>query len=132
MLGLKTEIIGVVAENAKAYALSFEAGKAVSTNTADSFADGMAVRIANDEAVAYINQGAARIVCVSEEEIAEAIRIYYRNIHNIAEGAGAASLAALMQEKDRMRGKRAGVILSGGNIDVDKYLTILAGGVPAP
>ncbi len=132
MLGLKTEVIGVVAENAKTYALSFEAGKVVSTNTADSFADGMAVRIANDEAVAYINKGAARIVCVSEEEIAEAIRIYYRNIHNIAEGAGAASLAALMQEKDRMRGKRAGVILSGGNIDADKYLTILNGGVPAP
>ncbi len=132
MLGLKTDIVGVVSENAKAYALSFEAGKPVNTNTANTFADGMAVRVAHPDAVDYINKGAARIVAVSDEEIAEAIRIYYRTIHNIAEGAGAASLAALLQERDEMKGKRVGVILSGGNIDTDKYLTVLDGGVPAP
>ncbi len=130
MLGLKTKVIGVVAENANAYALSFETGKAMETNSANTFADGMAVRVAHPEAVAYINKGVDDIVIVSEEEIANAIRIYYRNIHNIAEGAGAAALAALIQQKDKMKGKRAGVILSGGNIDTDQYLTVLGGGVP--
>lgn len=132
MLGLKTDIIGVVAENANAYALSFEAGKPVNTNTANTFADGMAVRVAHPAAVDYINKGAARIVTVSEQDVADAIRVYYRTIHNIAEGAGAASLAALLNERDKMKGKRVGVILSGGNIDTDKYLTVLGGGVPAP
>ena len=130
MLGLKTKVIGVVAENAQAYALSFDAGKPMETNAANTFADGMAVRVAHPQAVDYINKGADHIVVVSEEEIANAIRIYYRNIHNIAEGAGAASLAALIQERDAMKGKRAGVILSGGNIDTDQYLTVLGGGVP--
>jgi len=132
MLGLKTEIIGVVSDNAPAYKLSFEAGKPVNTNSAVTFADGMAVRVAHPEAVDYINKGAARIVAVSDEEVAEAMRIYYRNIHTIAEGAGAASLAALLQERDKMSGKRVGVILSGGNIDTDKYITTLTGGVPTP
>ena len=132
MLGLKTDIIGVVSENAPAYKLSFETGKPVNTNSAVSFADGMAVRVAHPVAVDYINKGAARIVALSETEIAEAMRIYYRNIHSIAEGAGAAALAALMQERDKMSGKRVGVILSGGNIDTDKYITTLNGGVPAP
>ena len=132
MLGLKTDVIGVVSQNANAYALSFEAGEPVDTNSAATFADGMAVRVAHPVAVDYINQGAARIVTVSEDEIADAIRIYYRTIHNIAEGAGAASLAALLKERGKMKGKRVGVILSGGNIDTDKYLTVLSGKTPAP
>ena len=132
MLGLKTEVIGVVAHEAAAYAHSFEAGEPVSTNSADTFADGMAVRVPHPEAFDYISKGAARIVTVSEDEIADAVRLYYRTIHNVAEGAGAASLAALMQEREAMKGKRVGVILSGGNIDTTKYLTILGGGVPAP
>jgi len=130
MLGLKTKVIGVVAENAKAYALSFEAGKAMETNSANTFADGMAVRVAHPDAVDYINKGADEIVVVTEEQIADAIRIYYRNIHNIAEGAGAAALAALIHQRDKMKGKRVGVILSGGNIDTDQYLTVLGGDVP--
>jgi len=132
MLGLKTDVIGVVSKNALAYKLSFEAGKPVNTNSAATFADGMAVRVAHPMAVDYINKGAARIVAVNEEEISDTMRLYYRTIHNIAEGAGAASLAALMQERDKMSGKRVGVILSGGNIDTDKYITCLNGGVPAP
>jgi len=132
MLGLKTDVIGVVSENAPAYKLSFEAGKPVNSNSATTFADGMAVRVAHPLAVDYINKGAARIITVSDEEISDAMRLYYRTIHNIAEGAGAATLAALMQERDKMSGKRVGVILSGGNIDTDKYITCLSGGVPAP
>ena len=132
MLGLKTRVIGVVAEKAAAYAHSFAQGKSTATNSAASFADGMAVRIPNDDALHIIKHGAERIVQVSEDEIAEAMRVYYRTAHSIAEGAGAAPLAALMKEKERMRGKRAGLILSGGNIDMDKFATVLKGGTPLP
>ncbi len=132
MLGLKTQVIGVVAENAAAYALSFEQGRPVATNSSASFADGIAVRVPNADAFQIIKQGAERIVQVSEDEIAEAMRIYYRCCHTLAEGAGAASLAALLKEKSRVRGKRAGVILTGGNIDRDKYASVLEGVTPPP
>ncbi|HHI81930.1 MAG TPA: threonine dehydratase [Rhizobiales bacterium] len=132
MLGLKTRVIGVVAENASVYQKSFEAGRALETDTASTFADGMAVRCAHPEAVDYINKGADHIVAVSEEEIANAIRLYFSTIHTVAEGAGAASLAALFKEREKMKGKRVGVILSGGNIDTEKFQAILAGQTPAP
>ena len=132
LLGLKTKVIGVVAEKAAAYAHSFRQAKAVATNSAATFADGMAVRIPNGDALHIINRGADRIVEVSEDEIAEAMRVYYRTAHTIAEGAGAAPLAALMKEKDRMRGQRIGLILSGGNIDMDRFATVLTGGTPQP
>jgi len=130
LLGLKTEIIGVVAENAPAMALSFAAGHPVPTNSARTFADGMACRDPHSEAFEIIKQGAARIVCVSEDEIAEAIRIYYATTHNLAEGAGAAPLAALMKERHRYAGKRVGLILSGGNIDMPVMAKILRGETP--
>jgi threonine dehydratase len=130
LLGLKTEVVGVVAENAPAYALSFKAGQLVPTNSARTFADGMACRDPNGEAFNIIKQGAARIVTVSEDEIAEAMRIYYATTHNLAEGAGAAPLAALLKEKDRYAGKRAGLILSGGNIDMPLFTQILQGQTP--
>jgi threonine dehydratase len=132
MLGRKTKIIGVVAERANAYALSFAEGRAVPTNSALSFADGMAVRVPDPDAVAIINQGAERIVDVSEDEIAEAMRLYYRTTHNLAEGAGAAALAALMKERSQMKGKRVGLILSGGNIDAGKFAQVLQGRTPLP
>jgi threonine dehydratase len=132
LLKLKTKVIGVVAENAAAYALSFEQGKAAPTNSSASFADGMAVRMPNAEAVAMINRGAERIVRVSEFEIAEAMRLLYRATHNVAEGAGAAALAALTKERAQMQGKRVGVILSGGNIDMAKFAVVLGGETPAP
>lgn len=132
MLGLRTKVVGVVASGANAVALSFAAGKPVSTNAATSFADGMAVRVVNPEAFDHIRRGADRIVTVDEDEIAEAVRIYFRCCHTIAEGAGAAPLAALMKERDAMRGKRVGVILSGGNIDMVKFAAVLAGKTPPP
>src|SRR5581483_5237716 len=98
LLGLKTEIVGVVADNAPAFALSFNAGRVVPTNTARTFADGVACREPPAEALDIIRKGASRIVRVSEDEIAEAIRIYYATTHNLAEGAGAAPLAALVRE----------------------------------
>jgi threonine dehydratase len=130
LLGLKTKVIGVVSEGANAIALSFAAGKPVSTNQAVTFADGMAVRIVNPDAFHIIKHGADRIVTVSDDQIAEAMRLYYRCCHTLSEGAGAASLAALLKEKDRMKGKRAGVILSGGNIDMPLFAEVLRGGTP--
>jgi threonine dehydratase len=131
MLGLKTKVVGVVAKAADAIALSFAAGKPIPTESADTFADGMAVRMVNPEAFAVIAKGADRIVTVDDDEIADAVRIYFRCCHTMAEGAGAAPLAALMKERERMKGKRTGVILSGGNIDMPKFAEILAGKTPA-
>jgi len=130
LLGLKTAIVGVVAENAPAFALSFAAGHPVQTNAAFTFADGVACRDPQPEAFDIVKAGAARIVSVSEDEIAEAIRIYYSATHNLAEGAGAAPLAALVKEKDRYAGKRVGLILSGGNIDMPVLAEILRGRTP--
>jgi threonine dehydratase len=127
-LGLSTEVVGVVSTEAPAYALSFTAGKVVATNSANTMADGMAVRGPDAEALKVILKGADRIVKVSDAEIATAMRTYYEDTHQLTEGAGAASLAALMQERERQAGKRIGVVLSGGNIDRPLYLRALADG----
>jgi threonine dehydratase len=127
-LGLKTKIIGVVSSGAPAYALSFAAGRVVATNSADTMADGMAVRGPDAEALEVILRGAERIVQVSDAEIGAAMRAYYEDTHQLTEGAGAAALAALLQERDRFAGKRVGLILSGGNIDRPVYLRVLGGG----
>lgn len=117
LLGLRTEIVGVVARGADAYAQSFEAGEICRTERADTFADGMACRDPQAEALEIIRAGAARILRVDDEEIRAAIRVLHEDTHNLAEGAGAAALAALMQEREINRGGRAAVILSGANID---------------
>lgn len=129
-LGLGTEVIGVVSAHAPAAKLSFEAGRLIETDTAATFADGMAVRVPVEEAFAVYAKGASRIVAVSDDEVAEAMRILYRATHNVAEGAGAAPLAALLQERDVMRGKNIGLILSGANVDVDLFRMVLAGETP--
>jgi threonine dehydratase len=126
-LGLRTKVVGVVAENAPTYALSFEAGRPVPTNSADTFADGVAVRVPNADALEIILKGAERVVSLSEEEIKAAMRAFFSDTHNVAEGAGAAPLAALLKEKDKMAGKKVGLVLSGGNVDTEIYRDILAG-----
>ncbi len=131
LLGLRTEIVGVVAAAAPAVALSVEAGRPVRTNSAATFADGLACRDPHPEALAVIARGAARIVRVAEDEIAAAIRLYWAATHNVAEGAGASALAALLQERERMQGKRVGLICSGGNIDTAVLRTVLEGHTPA-
>jgi threonine dehydratase len=118
LLGLRTEIIGVQATGAPAYARSFEEGRVVALNRAETHADGVAVRQPDADAFAIIRAGAARIVTVSDDAIADAIRAYWTDTHNLVEGAGAAPLAALMQEKPHMAGKRVGLVISGGNIDL--------------
>ena len=121
LLGLKTEIVGVQSTEAPSYALSFAAGKVVTTKTSNTLADGMATRIPDADAFALIRKGAARIVQVSDDEVAAAIRAYWTDTHNLAEGAGAAALAAALQEKTKLSGKRVGLVLSGGNIDFDLF-----------
>lgn len=127
-LGLPTKVVGVVSTEAAAYALSFAAGKVVATNSADTMADGMAVRGPDAEALDIILKGADRIVQVSDAEIGTAMRAYYEDAHQLTEGAGAAALAALLQERERMNGKRVGLVLSGGNIDRPVYLRVLGAG----
>ncbi|WP_367256814.1 threonine dehydratase [Pseudomonas sp. stari2] len=124
-LGRDTQVVGVVSTEAAAAKLSFAAKTICETASANTFADGLAVRKPIAEAFDVYGAGAARIVSVSESEIAEAMRVYYTDTHNLAEGAGAAALAALMQERDRMQGKKVGVILSGGNIDRSVYARVI-------
>jgi len=123
LLGLRTEIIGVQSTLAPSYALSFAARTVVNTNSSNTLADGMATRNPDAEALAIILKGASRIVQVTDGEIAQAIRALWTDTHNLAEGAGAASLAAALQDRDRLEGKRVGLILSGGNIDFDLFRT---------
>jgi threonine dehydratase len=128
LLGLETEVVGVVSSNADAVAQSFEAGRIIETETANTFADGMACRVPSADAMEIINKGTARIVRVSDKEVADAVRLVYATTHNGAEGAGAAAFAAAA--KDDVRGRQIGVVLSGGNIDQEWFSTILAGGTP--
>jgi len=129
-LGLKTAIVGVVAERANCYRLSVEAGHVVPTNSALTFAEGVAVRVPDPEALAIIRRGAARIVEVSEDEIADAIRVMFGATHSLAEGAGAAALAALIKEREALKGRRAAIILSGQNFDRTMAQTVLNGQTP--
>jgi threonine dehydratase len=131
LLGLKTEIVGVGAINAPATARSFAAGRAIAAESARTFADGIATREPDDEAVEIICRGAARMVEVSEDEIAEAMRVYFDDTHQIAEGAGAAPLAALLKERASLANRNAGVVLSGGNIERVRLLQVLGGHTPA-
>ncbi|MBI2753473.1 MAG: threonine dehydratase [Betaproteobacteria bacterium] len=126
LLGLAAHVVGVQSERAPSYALSFAAGRGGTTESADTVAAGVATRVPDPPAVENIRKGAERIVTVSEEEIAAAIRAYHTDTHNLAEGAGAAPLAALMKERETMRGRKVGVVLSGGNIDLDLFLRVLA------
>ena len=121
LLGLRTEIIGVQSSGADCYARSLAAGHVVVLNRSDTLADGMAVRQPDPAAFEIIRRGVARIVTVTDAEIGTAIRTYWTDTHNLVEGAGAAPLAALLQERDAMRGKRVGVVVSGGNIDLELF-----------
>ena len=124
-LGLKTKIIGVVAEGAPAYALSAAAGRAVSSDTADTIADGMACRVPDPDALQIILAGVSRIVVVGDPQIRAAMRHYFTDTHNVAEGAGAAPLAALINERAQMQGRRVAIVQSGGNVDRSVFTQVL-------
>jgi threonine dehydratase len=118
LLGLDTEIVGVQSTGSNCYARSLDAGHIVVMNRSETMADGMAVRQPDPTAFDIIRRGVSRIVSVTDEEIGAAIRAYWTDTHNLVEGAGAAPLAALLKERQRMAGKRVGLVVSGGNIDL--------------
>jgi len=125
-LGLATDIVGVVSAHADAYAQSIEAGRVVTTASANTIADGMAVRTPAPDALAYLQRGLARIVRVDDDGVRAAMRHYLSDTHNLAEGAGAAPLAALLAERDAHRGGRVALVLSGGNVDRETLRDVLA------
>lgn len=126
-LGLKTEVVGVVAAESPSYALSFAERKVVEAPARTRIADGLACRTPNASAMEAIWENVARMVLVTDDAIEEAMRIYYEDTHNVAEGAGAAALAGALQEK-RHADERIGIVLTGGNVDRDVYRDVLAGG----
>jgi threonine dehydratase len=119
-LNLTTEIVGVVSANANTYQLSLAAGEAVGTNSADTIADGLAVRNPSTEALEIIRDGVVDVVSVEDQEVLRAIGYYFTDTHNVAEGAGAAPLAALLKDNS-VSGKRVGLVLTGGNIDATLF-----------
>ena len=125
-LGLKTEIVGVVSAHAPAYKLSFESRKAVEHAVTTELADGMACRVPDAAALDIIWRGAARVLEVTDAQVAAAMRLYFSATHSTAEGAGAAPLAAALQERARNGGKRIAVVLTGGNVDRDVFARVLA------
>lgn len=130
-LGLATHVVGVVSANAPAYALSLDAGRPLSHPATTRIADGMACRTPVPEALEVIRRGAERVVQVSDAEVEVAMRAFFADTHNVAEGAGAASLAALLQEREAMRGRRVAVVLCGGNVDTTVFSRVLAGADPS-
>jgi threonine dehydratase len=125
---LKTRIVGVVSDRANCYSLSLKKNSVVKTESALTFADGMAVRTPDAHALELIRRGAERIVEVSDDEVAEAIRILFSDTHTTAEGAGAAALAGLL--KDERRHTRVGIVVTGQNIDRPVMQEVLAGRTP--
>jgi threonine dehydratase len=124
-LGLRTQVVAVVSERAPAFALSFEQGRIVSHDATTRIADGMACRTPIEAALAIAHRGAVRVVMVSDDEVESAMRALFADTHNTAEGGGAAALAALLQEKEKMRGRKVAVVLSGGNVDSNVFSAVL-------
>jgi threonine dehydratase len=122
---LKTKIIGVAAEGAPAYALSFEAGRNIEAPVTTLIADGMACRVPDDDALEIMQKNVDHMVRVSDDEIRQAMRLYFSDTHNVIEGAGAASLAAALKEKKSLDGKRIALIATGGNVDRDVFSKVL-------
>jgi threonine dehydratase len=127
-LGLKTQIVGVVAEGAPAYALSLEQGKTVEAAVTTNIADGMACRTPDEDALQIIRDNVERLVRVSDDEIRRAMKIYFTDTHNVVEGAGAAALAAALKERAAIADKRVGVIATGGNVDYEVFAKVLLAG----
>ena len=126
-LDARTEIVGVVSAQAPAYAESFRRRRAVERPALTRLADGMACRTPDPEALELIWRSVDRVVEVDDDEVAEAMRVVYECTHNVAEGAGAAPLAAALKERDRLAGRTVAVVLSGGNVDRDVFAEVLAG-----
>jgi threonine dehydratase len=126
-LGLPVEIVGVTSAAAPAYARSFALGEAVQCAVGATLADGLACRAPEPAALEIIRAHAARMVEVSDEEVAEAMRLLFSATHNVAEGAGAAGVAALLRDRQRIAGRKVATVLCGGNVDREVFARVLAG-----
>ncbi len=130
LLGLDTRVVGVVSDRAPSTLLSFERRAVVTTESAATFVDGVATRSPDPTSIEGIVGGAARIIAVSDDATAEAMRIIYRTTHNVAESAGAIALAGLLTESPELRGERSAFVLCGGNVDTDQLRSVLGGATP--
>jgi threonine dehydratase len=126
-LGRRTEVVGVVSEHAPAYALSFEHKRAVEHPVTTRIADGMACRTPEAGALEILWRHLARVVRVSDDEVEQAMRLMFSATHNVAEGAGAAGLAAAFKERAVLAGKKVGLVLCGANVDRDVFARVLSG-----
>jgi threonine dehydratase len=126
-LGLKTEIVGVVSAHARTYAESFQQRRPVESPVSTRIADGMACRTAHPDAVDVMLRHVSRIVEVTDDEVTAAIRAAYDDTHNLAEGGGAAGLAAILKENESLKGKRVATVMTGGNVDRELYAEVLRG-----
>ena len=126
-LELNTEIVGVVSAHANTYAESFVSRSSIESPVSTKIADGMACRVPEQSALELIWKGVERIVEVTDNEIADAMRMFYECTHNVCEGAGAAAFAAALQEASKIKGRKVAVIASGGNVDRDVFAAILKG-----
>jgi threonine dehydratase len=124
-LGHKARIVGVVSAHATTYADSLAAGRVVESPVSTLLADGMACRVADQAALSLMAPHLDHIVQVSDAEVAQAMRDLYTDTHNVAEGAGAASFAAAMQERRQLAGQVVGTTLSGGNVDAAALARVL-------
>ncbi len=124
-LGVKTEIVGVVSAHARAYAESFTRREATASPARTRLADGMAVPVPDPDALQVMLREVSRMVTVTDDEVAAAMRAVFDDTHNIAEGAGAAGVAAILQERDRLRGKRVAAVISGGNVDRKLFAEVM-------
>lgn len=127
-LGRKMEVVGVVSAHATAYYESFVERRAVSRPAQTKIADGMAVPAPDRDALELIWRHVSRVVMVTDDEVEAAMRAIFDDTSNVAEGAGAAGVAAILKEKDRLRGKRVAAVMSGGNVDREVAARVLGGG----
>ena len=123
--GATSRIVGVVSAHATAYQRSFAAGRAIEAPVSTQLADGMACRVPDAQALAIIQREVDDIVAVSDDEVAEAMRVYFSDTHNVAEGAGAAPLAAALQRREALAGRSLGLALTGGNVDREVFARVL-------
>jgi threonine dehydratase len=127
-LGLATLIVGVVSAQAPCYALSYRAGRVIEAPVTTQLADGLACRVPDAESLDVIRRFVDDVIEVEDAEVASAMRLLFAATHNVAEGAGAASLAAAFKSRQRIAGKRVGLVITGGNVDTDQFARVLAGG----
>ena len=126
--GARSRIVGVVSAHATAYRQSFHAGRCIEAPVTTVLADGMACRVPDAEALAHIRREVDDVIAVTDDEVAAAMRALFADTHNVAEGAGAASLAGALQQRERWHGKTLGLTVSGGNVDSAVFARVLGGG----